>query len=132
MDIHKISKEIHANAVNKGFWPKDQNIGEKLMLIVSELSEAMEAHRNDNFCKDISKVGEALTSAYSYPDKELIQKDFIHIFEAKVKDKFEDELADTAIRLFDLAEAMNIDLSKHIWLKMSYNKTREYLHGKKY
>ena len=35
----------HSIAKEKGFWDKERNIGEALMLIVTELAEAMEAHR---------------------------------------------------------------------------------------
>ena len=38
----------HAIAVEKGFWEKERNIGEALMLIVTELAEAMEAHRKQD------------------------------------------------------------------------------------
>ena len=40
------------------------------------------------------------------------------------------EVADVAIRLFDLCGGMNIDLEKHIELKMKYNSLRGYKHGK--
>ena len=33
----------------KGFWEKERNVGEMLMLVVSELGEAIEAHRTRNF-----------------------------------------------------------------------------------
>ena len=32
-----------------GFWDKERNIGELLMLVTSELGEAMEAHRKSKF-----------------------------------------------------------------------------------
>lgn len=44
-DLNALAKEIHLEAMDKGFWDKDRNLGEMLMLIVSELSEALEAHR---------------------------------------------------------------------------------------
>jgi NTP pyrophosphatase (non-canonical NTP hydrolase) len=37
----------HEIAREKGFWDKERNIGELLMLIVSELGEALEAHRKN-------------------------------------------------------------------------------------
>jgi NTP pyrophosphatase (non-canonical NTP hydrolase) len=49
-----------------------------------------------------------------------------------VKDTFEDEIADTVIRLLDLSEGLGIDIEKHIRLKLEYNKTRPHKHGKKY
>jgi NTP pyrophosphatase (non-canonical NTP hydrolase) len=53
-------------------------------------------------------------------------------FEKAVKSSFEDEIADVAIRLFDLCGGMGIDLEKHIEMKMKYNSLRPYKHGKKF
>lgn len=47
----------HRVAVEKGFWDKERNIGEALMLIVTELAEAMEAHRiqdHENFKEELA------------------------------------------------------------------------------
>lgn len=48
--INKLSQQIHENAISKGFFDKEKNIGEMLCLIHSEVSEALEADRNDNYC----------------------------------------------------------------------------------
>ena len=45
MEINDLCKEAHQIAKEKGFWTVDQSIPTKLMLIVSELSESMEADR---------------------------------------------------------------------------------------
>lgn len=119
--LNKLRDEIHGYAINKGFWDKERETGTLLMLCVSELAEAMEADRNG-----------------LYADLELIEKDkenfidFKWSFENSIKDTFEDELADTIIRILDLCGAKGIDIEKHIELKMKYNATRERLHGKKY
>ena len=43
MNINELIKEAHQNAVSKGFYDDgEKNIGELLMLIVSELGEALE------------------------------------------------------------------------------------------
>lgn len=96
---------IHINAQIKGFWDRkwpshDLNnhehlIPEKLCLIHSEVSEALEAYRNANM------------------------------------ENFAEELADTAIRVMDLAEAMNIDLQAEIVKKHLFNLKRSYRHGGK-
>lgn len=91
----------HPAAREKGFWDKERNVGEMLMLIVSELGEAVEAHRKGNF-----GLGQ--------------------------KDTFEDELADTAIRLFDLCGGLRIDLEKQMKWKINFNKNRKKRHGKAY
>jgi len=95
MEIKQIMQEIHQNNIQKGFWEdkETKNVGEVLMLCVSELSEA---------------------------------------FTIYVKDTFEDEIADTVIRLFDLCSGFGIDLEWHIQQKMNFNKLRPYKHGKVY
>lgn len=40
------AKEIHETATQSGFWDEDRNYGEMLMLIVSELAESLEEHRD--------------------------------------------------------------------------------------
>lgn len=134
MNIKEVSKEIHNNAIDKGFWDGPRNTGELLMLCVSELAEALEAHRKS---KKADRSGfiereDQILKSYINHTNQLEVSDFKRIFEHKIKDTFEDEIADTVIRLFDLAEGYDIDLEWHIKKKMEYNDTRERLHGKAY
>ena len=46
--LNELAQICHSIAVEKGFWEKERNIGEALMLIVTELAEAMEAHRHQD------------------------------------------------------------------------------------
>lgn len=46
--LNELAKLCHSIAVEKGFWDEERNIGEALMLIVTELAEAMEAHRKQD------------------------------------------------------------------------------------
>lgn len=100
MNLNDYAKLCHEH--NKGWWidldtglPKDRNVGEMLMLIVGELSEAMEGYR-----------------------KEL---DDEHIPTRKA---FEVELADTVIRIFDLCGGLSVDLDGAFVDKMAYNLKR--------
>ena len=45
-------------------------------------------------------------------------------------DNFKEEIADTYIRLFDIAGTSKIDVEKEIRKKMKINKMRPHLHGK--
>lgn len=126
MRINEISKEIHKQNVEKGFWDDKfdpKKIPVALGLIHSEVSEAMEADRKAQFC-GIEKAGTL----------NLIQNDeiFEREFRAQIKDHYEDELADIMIRVMDLAAAYEINLEEHIKAKMRFNSMREYKHGKKY
>jgi len=57
---------------------------------------------------------------------------FQETFQRDIKDSFEDEIADTVIRLFDLSQGFGIDLEFHIRQKIDYNKTRPFKHNKAY
>lgn len=114
--IHQVNKE-------KGFWDKERNVGEMLMLVTSELGEAMEAHRKGKFADWIG-YQEAIEGTESKNKQEA--------FEQFIKDSFEDEIADAVIRLFDMAGGLNINLDKHIEAKLDYNRSRARFHGKKY
>lgn len=92
--LNELATLCHTIAAEKGFWDKERNIGEALMLIVTELAEAMEAHRKQE--------GE----------------------------HFNEELADTFIRLLDLCGGLKIDIEEEVLRKCRKNLTRPYKHGK--
>ncbi len=55
--LRSMTELCHRIAVEKGFWDEKRNIGEALMLIVTELAEAMEAHRHqdhENFREELA------------------------------------------------------------------------------
>lgn len=127
-NLNECADMVHKASINKGFWDKKLETGTLLMLCVSELSEALEADRRNKFAdlkkfnKDIINLGESIDP------KEF----FVLSFLENIKDTFEDELADTIIRILDLCSALNIDIDRHIDLKLKYNTTRVRMHGKKY
>lgn len=99
-------KEAHQNAVEHGWWEKPKAFGEQIALMHSELSEALEEHRD----------GKSFTDVYYKGDK----PSGIPI-----------ELADVVIRIFDTCGYYGIDLEAAIIEKMNYNKSRPYKHGGK-
>lgn len=119
--INQLSIQIFENNKAKGFYDTDRNIGEMLCLIHSEVSEALECDRKN---KTISHSPEYVA--------EQEGEKFKDCFERFIKDTFEDELADIMIRVMDLAAYKEIDLEKHIALKMRYNAMRPHKHGKLY
>ena len=126
--LNELRDEIHENAKNKGFWDSPRETGTLLMLCVSELAEAMEADRVGKHSYTTG-IDELIKAGYTCDDSPVSYKSY---FELDVKDTFEDELADTIIRILDLCGAKGIDIEKHIELKIKYNATRERMHGKKY
>lgn len=92
----------HGNAVNAGWYTdlitgewKSLNVGERIALMHSELSEAFEAHRKD-----------------------LMDDHLPH------RKGLEVELADAVIRILDFAGAENLDLAGAIIEKLEYNRHR--------
>ena len=103
MELSQLQKDCYESAKASGFWGDiEYNVSEKLMLVVSELGEACEALRHDH---------RQTTTEWQ-------------------KDTFEDELADSVIRILDLAQRMRINLTWQIEKKLEHNKTREYKHNK--
>ena len=134
-NLNKLSKQIYESNKLRGFDASKENIGQTLMLVVSELAEALEADRKDKR-KMLNVFEQDLDYAkLSISDFETENENCDWLknrFETTIKDTFEDEIADSLIRLFDLCGAFGIDIDKHVDLKLRYNSTRSYKHGKKY
>lgn len=133
--MNELAKEIHENAKSKGFYEEKREVGTLLMLVVSELSEALEADRKNNRYSDILDVKKWFVKGMADKDYgHTFNEDsyFKHQFETYVKDTFEDELADSIIRILDICGYMDIDIENHIKAKMRYNELRQKRHGKNY
>lgn len=112
MTLNKIRDMAYKNSADKGWWEDIRPgsvdvIPEKLMLIVTEVAEAMEAYRINDF--DL------------YLDKTNGEK----------PEGMPAELADIIIRVADLAGHLGIDLDEAVRVKMQHNETRPYRHGGK-
>jgi len=133
--LNDFCKEVFEANKLKGFDVSKENIGQTLMLVNSELCEALEADRNDK--RDMLRVFNqdlafAKLTSYDF-DKGNENCDWIkNRFETTIKDTFEDEISDAFIRLMDLVGGLGIDIDSHIELKRKYNSLREYKHGKAY
>ena len=104
MDLAQLMVDSRRIAAEHGFVTEKANIPEKLMLIVSELAEALEEYRKGIPVRDIY-----------WTDK---------------PEGFAVELADAVIRIAELAEALQLPLITAIEMKQSANETRPFKHGK--
>lgn len=108
--VLQLTQAAGENSRDKGFWKAKKSFGDRIALIHSELSEALEEHRE----------GRGMTEVYANTD------------EPNKPEGIPIELADAVIRIADLCAYYKIDLAEAIIQKMAYNKTRPKLHGKKY
>jgi len=132
MNLNELAVEIHKGNVKRGFWEGEKNKGELLMLVVSELSEALEADRKGRVAKLWDFEARKDVVERSKATGELTDSEYSLIFTNYIKDSFEDEIADAIIRLLDLSAGLGIDIDKHVKYKLLYNATRPYKHGKNY
>mgnify|MGYP003405253947 CR=1 FL=1 len=102
--VETMCNTCHQAALNGGWWNDlvtgedmrgKRNVGELLMLIVSEVAEAMEGDR-----------------------KKLVDDKLPH------RPMVEVELADAMIRIADMAGGMGYDLAGALVEKLEYNRTR--------
>ena len=119
--LNDLCKQFHNFQIEAGF--TDSNITQRLMLVHSEVSEAFEAFRRDRYAR-VSDYENGYANHNSIDQKKAG-------FELHIKDSFEDEIADTIIRLLAICAENNIDIEKHIRLKMEYNELRGYKYGGK-
>lgn len=107
MDYNKLSKEVHQNAQNKGFWNEKKSSQHCLTLVITELSEAIEADRKNSRSNiKAYKLNKSLVGAFK---KSCFNK---ASFLKNIKGTVEEELADAMIRLLDLAGYLQIDFTK--------------------
>ena len=194
-NLNELAHKIHESNKLRGFDTAQDNIGQSLMLIVGEISEAMDAHQCGRFADMKEYDSEIAYIAKNFPTANIEGGFRLDPFEKYIKNTFEEELADIVMRTLDFcaafgvdieklcyenetiiccnnigeyllvvtgqvysayweieckeencyaklesvitaiehkAKELNINLEKHIALKMRYNETRPYKHGKRY
>lgn len=88
---NEFAYKAHKNAQEKGFWNERLSNEHYLMLVVTEIAEMVEADRKEmRVCEHYKQI----------------------TYNEHIKGSLEDEMADVAIRLADLAGALGIDFDK--------------------
>lgn len=108
---NELRDKVYNCAVAHG-WHKDKIFfTTELMLVITEVAEAVNADRKGKHVPDSNKDAflrnNALQSKY-------MPEVFKRNFETFIKDSVEDELADVAIRVLDIAGNHNIDLDEKV------------------
>ena len=116
MNLNELTKEIHNNAIEHGWWQETRSFGEIISLCHSELSEALEEYRNGHAVNEIYYNAVAGMDGINYSPK---------------PEGIPVELADCIIRILDYCGHAGIDIQNAIQLKHKYNRTRNYRHSNK-
>ncbi|MUL47575.1 hypothetical protein FZI85_25000 [Mycobacterium sp. CBMA293] len=128
---------VTANNYEKGWRPRPEdmpmgnvtrNVGELIALLHSEVTEAFEAHRNNEpalWYEYDSPLGK------TDPTGEFAQQPMIAGEILGKPQGMASELADVIIRVLDMAQEFDIPLIDAVITKHSYNQTRPYRHGNK-
>ena len=123
MSLNSLSKEIHENAVEHGWWDEERSFGEIIALCHSELSEALEEYRDNH-------IG-GWFSCSIHAEKQCTRNfDCPNCLNGKPEGMAVGK-AGCIIRILDWCGKENIDIDDIIHRKMEYNKTRPYRHGGK-
>lgn len=153
--INEQSKKIFEGNASKGFWNDQTSIlakmntvnddiltdvlftpeeiqavekaftAQKLMLVVSELSEALEADRKS---QDATARANVAREALNIQDDE----EFKEFYTKNIKGTINEELVDANIRLNDINGGYGLDLENHQAAKLRFNQLRAHRHNKLY
>ena len=92
--LARLSQDCHQRSVAKGFWDGTNSVGHYLMLVISELSEAVEADRIGKWAKLDPDTIDTLHRI----EGAIYVQEFLRLVEGTVGC----EIADAVIRLLDL------------------------------
>jgi NTP pyrophosphatase (non-canonical NTP hydrolase) len=111
-----------------------RNMGEMLMLAVSELAEALEEHRDGKPVHYYSyKIPLARTGQYTVEQLAEMDDSQLQVLQiARKPEGLAVELADCIIRCLDTMRSLDVNIEEIVREKMAYNAGREHKHGKAY
>lgn len=101
--INEWVKKAYDNAVKHGWHEEEKSNAHWLMMVCTEVAEAVQADRKGNYMDDLDKEG--LKTVLAKDHDGLFNKYYSDTIEGKV----ESELADICIRVFDLMGVCNVE-----------------------
>lgn len=145
-DLLTAAQDINRGIHEKGFYEDDRTVGDVLMLGVSELSEALEEYRNGHATDEIyfkviedfdvySVLGSAVAEMHKGDTVDLgtyntIMQHHPELVKHLKPEGVPIELADCIIRCLDTLYQWGTSPTLAVLIKMRFNETRPYRHGK--
>lgn len=124
LSLNGLASAAHKINVKNGFYEEPRELGTRIALIHSEVSEMLQADRKLRYC------------AHPQVAKEILEieddETFKRAYESQIKDKFEQEAAGTIIRVLDVAAYLKIDIHHYVLAELRYNSLRGHKHGAQY
>lgn len=125
-DLNELAKEVFEINKAKGLHENEESNDHFLMLVITELSEAVEADRVNQRAR-IERFYKKINGSRSYKglDPEITkERSYEIIYNSTIKGSVEEELSDSVIRLLDLAGLRSFK-------NMAYHLTAPTVTGKK-
>lgn len=111
MNLNNLAKEAYKTAKANGWHEEEHSDEHYLMLIITEIAEAVQADRKEKHA-DVAKFKE--WQGNSLPlSEETMERRFKEDFESYIKNTVEDELADIVIRCLDLMETAGLSFNEN-------------------
>lgn len=99
-------KRAHGCACRHGFHDVELSVEHCMMLVLTEVSEMVEADRRNRHCD-----AELFLRIIGYNGGESDDKIWLEYFRSYVKETVEDEMADVMIRLYDMCGVFGIEFN---------------------
>ena len=109
MNLNELRDEAYSIAKANGWHEEEHSDSHWLMLIITEIAEAVQADRKDKHA-DIAKFKEWQGNSLPLSEETRIRR-FKEDFEAYIKNTVEDELADVVIRCLDYCGSVNFTIN---------------------
>ena len=125
VDWKALCERAYQNAVKHGFF-ENRTKGEELMLIVTELSEAVQADRDNKFANRM-----LFEKNFDTPQMNP-EEHFKHCYDVLMKNTVEDELADTLIRILSYLGYTKTDVDTDYIQGNPVNMVKDFMVGKSF